>query len=141
MKRFSLLFLLSLLFLAACGGQAASNGGPNHAKVRLALDFIPNSSHAGIFDALARGFYRQQGIDLQIIPWSPKTFPDTLVSSGQAEFGISTTDSLVPDAATGHPLVSLATIYQHNPSCVVVLADSGITSRPTKSKVESRNVE
>ena len=41
-------------------------GGPVHAT--LVLDFVPNAVHAGIYRALAAGYYRRAGIDLQRDP-------------------------------------------------------------------------
>jgi ABC-type nitrate/sulfonate/bicarbonate transport system substrate-binding protein len=94
----------------------------------LALDWTPNTNHTGIYVALAKGWYRDQGIDLQLLPYSSSVNPDTLVSTGKADVGISSTESVVADYAVGQPVVSIAAILQHNTSALVVRADSGITS-------------
>jgi ABC-type nitrate/sulfonate/bicarbonate transport system substrate-binding protein len=94
----------------------------------LALDWTPNTNHTGIYVALAKGWYRQQGIDLKILPYSANVTPDTLVSSGKADVGISSTESIVADAATGQPVVSIAAILQHNTSALVTRADSGLNN-------------
>jgi ABC-type nitrate/sulfonate/bicarbonate transport system substrate-binding protein len=98
-------------------------------KMSLALDWTPNTNHTGIYVALEKGWYRQQGIDLQILPYSANVSPDTLVSSGRADVGISSTESIVADKATGQPVVSIAAILQHNTSALVTLASSGL-NRP-----------
>jgi ABC-type nitrate/sulfonate/bicarbonate transport system substrate-binding protein len=94
----------------------------------LALDWTPNTNHTGIYVALAKGWYRDQGIDLQLLPYSSSINPDTLVSTGKADVGISSTESIVADYAVGQPVVSIAAILQHNTSALVARADSGITS-------------
>jgi ABC-type nitrate/sulfonate/bicarbonate transport system substrate-binding protein len=94
----------------------------------LALDWTPNTNHTGIYVALAKGWYRDQGIDLQLLPYSSSVNPDTLVSTGKADVGISSTESVVADYGVGQPVVSIAAILQHNTSALVVRADSGITS-------------
>jgi ABC-type nitrate/sulfonate/bicarbonate transport system substrate-binding protein len=95
-------------------------------KMSLALDWTPNTNHTGIYVALNKGWYRDQGIDLQVLPYSSNVTPDVLVSNGKADVGISSTESVVADAAVGQPVVSIAAIIQHNTSELSALASSGI---------------
>src|SRR5579863_10349169 len=94
--------------------------------VKLALDWTPNTNHTGIYVALAQNWYRAEGIDLVLLPYSASVSPDVLVSSGKADVGISSTEGIVADAATGQPVVSIAAIIQHNTSALVTLASSGL---------------
>lgn len=96
--------------------------------MKFALDWTPNTNHTGIYVALNKGWYRQQCIDLQIVPYSANVSADTMVSSGQAAAGISSTESIVADAAVNQPAVSIAAIMQHNTSALVSLASSGLSS-------------
>src|SRR5713101_9930799 len=93
----------------------------------LALDWTPNTNHTGIYVALAQGWYRAEGIDLYLLPYSANVSPDVLVSSGKADVGVSATEGIVADAAVGQPVVSIAAIIQHNTSALVTLASSGLT--------------
>ncbi len=97
--------------------------------MKLALDWTPNTNHTGIYVALAKGWYRDEGIDLTLLPYSASVSPDVLVSSGKADVGISATEGIVSDAAVGQPVVSIAAIIQHNTSALVSLASSGL-ARP-----------
>ncbi len=96
-------------------------------KMTLALDWTPNTNHTGIYVAQDKGWYKDQGIDLQLLPYSSSVSPDTLVNTGKADVGIGSTEGIVADAATGHPVVSIAAVIQHNTSALVTLASSGIT--------------
>jgi len=96
----------------------------------LALDWTPNTNHTGIYVALAQGWYRAEGIDLKLLPYSANVSPDVLVSTGKADVGVSSTEGIVADAAVGQPVVSIAAIIQHNTSALVTLASSGLT-RPS----------
>ena len=98
-------------------------------SMNLALDWTPNTNHTGIYVALAQGWYRAEGIDLHLLPYSANVSPDVLVSSGKADVGISSTEGIVADAAVGQPVVSIAAIIQHNTSALVTLASSGL-NRP-----------
>ncbi len=95
----------------------------------LALDWTPNTNHTGIYVALEKGWYADEGINLKILPYSANVSPDVLVSSGKADVGISATEGIVADAAVGQPVVSIAAIIQHNTSALVTLASSGL-NRP-----------
>jgi ABC-type nitrate/sulfonate/bicarbonate transport system substrate-binding protein len=79
--------------------------------------------------AKEKGWYAAQCIDLTILPYSANVSPDTLVSSGQAGVGISSTESIVADSAVNQPVVSIAALIQHNTSALVSLASSGL-NRP-----------
>jgi ABC-type nitrate/sulfonate/bicarbonate transport system substrate-binding protein len=95
--------------------------------MNLALDWTPNTNHTGIYVALAQNWYRAEGIDLHLLPYSASVTPDVLVSTGKADVGVSFTEGIVADAAIGQPVVSIAAIIQHNTSALVTLADSGLT--------------
>ncbi len=126
-----------LLIIAVVGAfllqQQRSNvtstvkGSQKLTKMQLALDWTPNTNHTGIYVALKNGWYREQGIDLTLLPYSSNVSPDVLVSSGKADVGISSTESIVADAAVKQPVVSIAAIIQHNTSVLVTLKSSGIT--------------
>lgn len=105
---------------ASCHGQLTT--------LKLALDWTPNTNHTGIYVAKEKGWYAAQCIDLTILPYSSNVSPDTLVSSGQAGVGISSTESIVADAAVNQPVVSIAAIIQHNTSALVSLTSSHLTS-------------
>src|SRR5258708_14270167 len=93
----------------------------------LGLEWTPNTNHTGIYVALDQKWYRDEGIDLNLLPYSASVSPDVLVSSGKADVGISATEGIVSDAAAGQPVVSIAAIIQHNTSALVTLVSSGLT--------------
>ncbi len=55
----------------------------------LILDFMPNAVHAGIYRALAAGYYRRENIDLQVV--QPTSTQETLklIDAGKAQFGLA----------------------------------------------------
>lgn len=114
---------------ASTGTAATPTSVQKLTTMRLALDWTPNTNHTGIYVALTKGWYRDEGIDLQLLPYSASVSPDVLVSSGKADVGISATEGIIADAAVSQPVVSIAAIIQHNTSALVTLASSGL-SRP-----------
>src|SRR6266446_3001327 len=57
--------------------------------VTVALDWTPNTNHTGMYAALAKGWYKDQGLNVKILPYSSTTSPDVHVTSGKADVGIS----------------------------------------------------
>lgn len=138
MKRLYLLvivLLMASLAVAGCdmGATPAPPMTPGGAKdtVRFALDWTPNTNHTGIYVAQQKGWYAAQGINLQLLPYSDANTPDTLVATGQADFGISFEESVVTDRVDKLPVRSVAAVLQTNTSALATLKSSGL-DRPAK---------
>jgi ABC-type nitrate/sulfonate/bicarbonate transport system substrate-binding protein len=114
-------------FSTECAALSKATPPQQLTSMSLALDWTPNTNHTGIYVALDQNWYRDEGIDLSLLPYSANVSPDVLVSSGKADIGISATEGIVSDAAAGQPVVSIAAIIQHNTSALVTLASSGLT--------------
>ncbi len=105
---------LVVLTLAAAGcGSSSSASSDTPATVSVALDWVPNTNHTGIYVARALGYYRQEGINVQILPYG-STAPETLVSIGKADFGISYQAGTTFARAAGEDVVSVFAILQHD---------------------------
>ena len=103
---------------------------PTPATVRFALDWTPNTDHTGFYVAQSKGWYRDAGITLKILPYG-NTAPEALLAAGQADCGISFQDSLTFAVAAGAPIKSVMAILQHEASAIAVLASSPI-QRPSE---------
>ncbi len=96
------------------------------AKVRLALDWTPNTNHLAFYVAQDKGWYRDAGIELEVLPYGG-TAPESILAAHQAECGISFQDSLTFAFAAGAPIVSTMAILQHTAQEIAVLDSSAIT--------------
>lgn len=96
--------------------------------VTLQLKWVHQFQFAGYYVAKQKGFYRQVGLDVNIVP-ALKHQPDEQfkVLSGQAQFGV-THSGLLEQRMQGKPLVALASVFQSSPYCWMVRADSDIYS-------------
>lgn len=112
------------LLLAGCGG---GDGGTQ--PIRVALDWTPNTNHTGLFVAQQEGWFREAGLDVQFLPYN-NTSPDTLVSSGAAEFGISFQDSFTFSKAAGADITSVMAVLQHWATEIAVRADRADITSP-----------
>ena len=107
-RRTVLAAIAAVPLLAACGGT----GGGTARTVRVALDWTPNTNHTGLYVAQQRGWFRDAGLDVQFLPYNNAS-PDTLVSSGSADFGISFQDSFTYSKAAGADITSVMAVLQH----------------------------
>lgn len=104
--------------------------------VNLALDWSPNSIHAGIYYAMVRGLYRTVGIDLHVVNPEIDHYATTpaqrvLEEPDKLWIGIGPPEAVVEAAAQGQPLVPLAFMLQRNTSAIVTLKTSGL-ERPSQ---------
>jgi NitT/TauT family transport system substrate-binding protein/putative hydroxymethylpyrimidine transport system substrate-binding protein len=62
---------------------------PHTTHATLILDFTPNAVHAGIYRALAAGYYKREHIDLRVV--EPTSTQETLklIDAGRAQFGLA----------------------------------------------------
>lgn len=112
--------LVSLLALSLATASAQDT-------IRLALDWLPNTNHTGIYVALARGWYEEAGVSVEILPFSG-VMAETSVSSGRADVAVSSTENVLAAATSGDPVVSIATIMATNTAAFAVLESSDIES-------------
>src|SRR5258708_8847147 len=66
---------LAALCVAGCGRPASSGATPSEApavpglrRVVLQTDWFPQAEHGGFYQALAKGFYREAGLTVEIRP-------------------------------------------------------------------------
>ena len=112
---------------------AAACGGDDKDKVRLALDWYPNANHAGLYIAQARGYFSDEGLEVEMYtPSDPSTVNQT-VAAGADDFGINYQPDLLLARAQDVPVVSVIGLVQHPLNSVQVLESSGIT-RPRDLK-------
>lgn len=107
----------------------AEEDGQDLKKVTVILDYVPNTNHTGMYVALDKGYYKEAGLDVEIIePTDGATA--TLIAQQKGTFGISYQEdvTIALTAEDPLPIKAVAAIIQHNTSGFVSLADSGIES-------------
>jgi len=117
MKRLLICFFALCLTLAGCSEQNSSTTKKEKKlqKVTVVLDWTPNTNHTGLFVAKENGYFKEQGLDVEII--SPgQTGADQLIASGKADFGVSYQESITQARVQNVPIVSIAAVIQHNTS-------------------------
>ena len=120
-----------ILVLAACssGGSGSPGAGASTAlkPIRLQLQWFPQAQFAGYFAALDKGYYKEQGFDVTILPGAVEIVPATVVAGGQAEFGISWVPRMLAPRESGADGVVIGQIFQRSPTLQVSFKDKNIT--------------
>lgn len=140
-------FLLASL-LAGCGRDErpavtqGSGGQPApKRKVVLQTDWFPQAEHGGYYQALARGFYAEAGLDVEILPGGPGAGIKLKVAKGEADFGMNRSSDVILAASQGLPLMIVAATLQHDPIALMVHDASPVkTWRDLNGRVVVGNV-
>lgn len=127
--------ICSLLLLSGCAGNGTDNQtGSKDAdskqdlkKVTVVLDWTPNTNHTGLYAAKDKGYFKEEGLDVEII-MPGEAGSDQLTASGKADFGVSYQESITEARVQGVPLVSIAAVIQHNTSGFASPAEKNIKS-------------
>lgn len=125
--------IATLVALTGCadtsGSSSSSSGSGTTTDVKFALDWTPNTNHTGLYVAIAKGYFKDAGINLTVLPYSDSS-TDTLINSGAADFGISFQDTATFATATGVANTSVFAVLQHNPVSIGVLASATDITSP-----------
>jgi NitT/TauT family transport system substrate-binding protein len=99
-------------------------------KVIFSLDFITLGRHAPWYAALAEGYFKDEGLDVSIIPGQGTAQVIQAVESGTANLGFVDVPSLVLARANGSKLKMLAVNYQKAPYAVFSLSTGANVTEP-----------
>lgn len=125
--RFVSILLIVSFILAACANQNPPTPAPL-TPVTLQLQWVTQAQFAGYYVALDKGWYKEEGIDLTIIPGGPDQAPVDLVASGTRDFGTALLADLTVAVQTSKPVIGIAQIQQTNGLLLLAKKSSGIQS-------------
>ncbi|MBT26312.1 ABC transporter substrate-binding protein [Thalassobius sp. S69A] len=95
-------------------------------KMTLLLDWFVNPDHGPIIVAQEKGFFADQGLEVEIIAPADPSDPPKLVAAGKAELAISYQPQLHLQVAQGLPLTRVGTLVATPLNCLLVLKDGPI---------------
>ena len=110
---------LAAALLAASPAVAAD-------EMTVLLDWFVNPDHGPIIVAQEKGYFADQGLDVEIIAPADPSDPPKLVAAGQAELAISYQPQLHLQVAVGLPLKRVGTLVATPLNCLLVLEDGPI---------------
>jgi len=120
MKRIIFITCITALIISSCG--------KNDGSIRVLLDWTPNTNHTGLYVALEKGWFAEEGLRITITQ-PPEDEALGLLASGRAEFAYSFQESMGPAIAKNRdalPVTAVAAIISHNTSGIMSLRQSNI---------------
>ena len=132
--------LAAALGLAGCGAYdnsgatggsdtSAKSGKDSVTKLTFCLDYTPNTNHTGVYVAQQKGYFADEGLEVEIVQPAEDT-AEAMIGSGEAQLGVSYQDYIANVLASDSPVpvVAVAAIIQHNTSGIMSRKADGITS-------------
>ncbi len=117
MNKIYLFLILILFLLASCAN--------NYKEVDLLLDYIPNTNHIGFYVAQEKGFYKDLGLNVNIVP-SVSSTVEQAVSENVVDFGVSYEETTTMSRDKGLDVVSIYAILKENTSGFISNAEKNI---------------
>ena len=129
--------VIALVLIAGVFYFFKNPGTPNNTesptKISVALDWLPYAMHAGLYVAKERGYFADEGIDIDIhAPADAATISQT-VAQGRDTFGLATEPDVLVARAENIPIVSVAAMTQ-GPLYAIMVLDKSDIARPRDLK-------
>ncbi len=115
----SIVFFATLLFTASVQAQSAD-------KFTLILDWFVNPDHGPIIIAQENGYFKEVGLDVEVIAPADPSAPPKMVAAGKADLAVSYQPQLHMQTAEGMPLTRVGTLVGTPLNCLLVLKDGPI---------------
>ena len=122
------LYVVCLISMAVVG---CSDSDAESQELILTLDWFQNANHAGIYEAVDKGFFAEEGLNVVVEPPADPTAILSLVASGDSDFGMFYQPDLMQARNAGVPVLAVAGVVQRPLNSMMALQSSGI-DRPGK---------
>ncbi len=135
-----IMLVIMITMLAGCGGMKSAStdtgttANANEATstepvtVKLQLKWVPQAQFAGYFVAKDKGYYEQEGLNVEILPGGPDIVPEQQVAGGSADIGVDWVGSLLTSQEQEMPLIQIAQIFQKSGLVVVSKKSAGMNT-------------
>lgn len=130
-KIFLIMISLMLLVISACGkgeSENASSTSGKLQKVTLMLDWYPNAVHSFLYAAKEKGYFAEQGLDVEIQMPADTNDPLKLVAADKIDMALSYQPQVLVARGEDIPVQSFAAIVRHPLNQLMVPADSPVKS-------------
>jgi NitT/TauT family transport system substrate-binding protein len=97
-------------------------------KVVYGLNWVPQGEHCGFFQALAQGYYRDAGLDVELRPGNPNANLALQVAAGEIDMGMGSSFTTLNLVNHGVKAKTVAAFLQKDPQTLVAHADQGVST-------------
>ena len=123
----TLALVVAIAALAAGCGEKSEDVSPgNPQSFDVALDFYVNADHAGLYEAIDRGYFRDAGLDVHPQVPSDPSAPIKEVAAGRVDLAISYEPEVLLAHDQGLPVKAVAAVVPTPLTSLIWLKGSGI---------------
>jgi NitT/TauT family transport system substrate-binding protein len=126
MKRRLVWFATVLLVVGLMGCASPIEARPEPTHIRLPMGFVANVQFAPWYVAVERGYFADEGLELEFDYGDWDTKGVQLVAAGWTPLAIASGDQVLKARAQGMPIVTVVNWFRRFPVAVVALEESGI---------------
>jgi NitT/TauT family transport system substrate-binding protein len=119
-------FLVAGVAVLAAYGCSSHKPVDGLTPVKFATDWYPQPEHGGFYNALIKGYYKDEGLDVTIVPGGPYVSVEQLVSANAAQFGMASSDKVLEAVSNDQPLIAIGATMQHDPQGIMVHEESPV---------------
>ena len=131
MKAKRVLLVAAVLALAAAAAWASSQSEASAPKklqkVNFQLNWKITGDHAPYYVAMDKGWFAEEGIEVNVILGQGSGYTVQALESGKAEIGISDAPVPIKMRAEGAKIRIVGILFDKHPNCMYFWKDSGIT--------------
>jgi putative hydroxymethylpyrimidine transport system substrate-binding protein len=113
--------LAALLVALVAAGPAGAQD-----KLTLMLDWFVNPDHGPIVIAEEKGFFADEGLDVEVVAPADPSDPPKMVAAGRADLAVTYQPQLHLQVQEGLPLVRVGTLIATPLNCLLVLDDGPV---------------
>jgi NitT/TauT family transport system substrate-binding protein len=111
--------IIPMLGLSACGPSKEQNVD-GKTRIRFATDWRAQAEQGGFYQAVARGFYAQKGLDVVLIQGGPSVNVPQLLAAGAIEMGLGSNAPLVLSTVqAGAKVKAVMASFQKDPQVLI----------------------
>ncbi len=116
------------LLMAAATLALATGAAWANETVKLQLKWVTQAQFAGYYVAAAKGYYAEEGLDVQIMPGGPDIAPEQVIAGGGADVIVDWMPAALAAREKGLPLVNIAQPFKHSGLMLTCLKESGVST-------------
>jgi len=87
---------------------------PEKKDISIQLKWLPQAQFMGYYVALEKGYYKDAGLNVKVVPGGGDIGETTAVYSKQVDFGVTWVSNLIAADAGGMDLVEVAQVFQRS---------------------------
>ncbi len=118
----------TLLAAAAASALLMASTGAFAESVKLQLKWVTQAQFAGYYVAQAKGYYKDAGLDVTIMPGGPDINPEQVLAGGGADVVVDWMPSALATREKGSPVVNIAQPFKRSGMMLTCRKDSGVAT-------------